>query len=74
MTKRKPAAVTRSACKTCRYFSTAVDESKPIQPEFGECRRYPPEMGTDSDGDGFYYWPILENSEWCGEFAQRLDA
>jgi hypothetical protein len=74
MTKRKPVAIPRSTCRSCLFFSTATDESKPIQPEFGECRRYPPHMGTDSDGDGFYYWPILENTEWCGEFAQRLDA
>jgi hypothetical protein len=73
VTKRKPVEAVRNACKSCIYFSTTPDESKPLQPEFGECRRYPPNMGTDADGDGFYFWPIVENVEWCGEFAQRLD-
>lgn len=73
MTKRKPVPPVR-ACASCKHFNTEPAEGRNMRPEFGECRRYPPFLGTDGDGDAFYYWPTLPATEWCGEFSQRLDA
>ncbi len=73
MTKRKQVA-TRNACLSCKHFNSESSEGRPMRPDYGECRRYPPKIGTDGDGDNFYYWPVLPPDEWCGEFAQRLDA
>lgn len=72
MTRRKP--VPRNACLSCKHFNTAANEGRNIKADFGECRRYPPTIGTDGDGDTFYFWPVIHSDEWCGEFHQRLDA
>ena len=46
-------------CGNCRYFYE------------GECRRYPPQVGCDSD-NVFYAFPRVYAKEWCGEF-QEID-
>lgn len=73
MTKRKQVP-SRIACLSCKHFNTTANEGRNMRPDFGECRRYPPQIGSDGDGDAFYFWPTLPSGEWCGEFHQRLDA
>lgn len=33
----------------------------------GECRRFPPQLGSDGGGG----WPITGPVDWCGEFTER---
>lgn len=49
-------------CFNCRFF---FDEGK-------QCRRYPPQIGYDTNcdfSDGtFSAYPRVHRDEWCGEF------
>ena len=76
MTRRKQQAPepVRNVCSQCVHFNLGQNAGREIQAEHGECRRYPPNIGSDGDGDSFYYWPVLSPDEWCGEFSQRLNA
>lgn len=48
-------------CGNCRHFFE------------GECRRYPPQVGCDTQcehtGNVFYAFPRVYKQEWCGEFS-----
>lgn len=63
-------------CSACVYFKdfNADDANAKIKAGMGECRRYPPLVGTDDDGDSFYYWSGVGGDEWCGEFRQRCNS
>lgn len=58
-------------CLRCRFFQMfdkAVYEQCFGRPKVsGLCRRYPP-MCVAEDGDTF--WPLVSDTEWCGEFAR----
>jgi hypothetical protein len=36
--------------------------------ELGECRWRPPAP----DGDGGHGWPLMEETEWCGQFEEAV--
>lgn len=47
----------KRTCKTCRYFAGEVVR---------ECRRSPPVLHIGYDQG---VWPVVETTDWCGEFA-----
>lgn len=76
MKKRTSKAETKQGCSGCIYFKdyNAENQRANTQAGMGECRRYPPSMGEDDDGDSYFYWPGTAADEWCGEFKQRCNA
>lgn len=50
-------------CKNCAFY----EEKK--------CRRYPPKAGSEGYSDDYvgvsFYFPSVEESDWCGEFRQK---
>lgn len=56
------------SCGSCKFFL------KNDHDDAGYCRRYPP-TAIPSDAEEFAcVFPILEASDWCGEFCQRLNS
>lgn len=56
-------------CRNCHYFDN------------GYCRRYPPQVSVEIEGDGAGLlshecasWPITSGHDWCGEFTDRTGA
>lgn len=51
------------SCKNCEFN------------EMGECRRFPPQVGEDSQTEYssgvFYAFPRVLDNEWCGEFKEK---
>ncbi len=43
-------------CTLCRFYFKA------------ECRRLPPQVYADKEGDPITYFPAVIKGEWCGEF------
>ena len=47
-------------CGKCRFYHE------------GDCRRFPPQVGCDSNSEYssgvFYAFPSVRKEEWCGEF------
>lgn len=62
-------------CDECRYFEPTFNHQRRLT-DRGECRRRPPAMvGVTSEtfiADG--HFPIIHDSDWCGEFAPERDA
>jgi hypothetical protein len=61
-------------CDTCRYADPTV-----IANLDGEgpdavllCHRYPPVMVADDDGFG-PIWPLVNETNWCGEHIPRVE-
>lgn len=63
-------------CETCRWFNpTPVPDREPE----GECRRFPPQHtpvyeDPENDDPGrhwFWYFPQVQQDEWCGEWAAK---
>lgn len=61
------------ACETCRYADpTVVANLDGAGPEAVLiCRRYPPAMVEDDGGYG-PVWPLVNDSDWCGEHAAKV--
>lgn len=56
----------KDECYKCIHWLADEDE-------YGRCRRYPPvpighRMKEMGDTSWCYVWPVMEQSEWCGEF------
>lgn len=63
-------------CKTCLYYASSGGKQ-------GRCRKYPPRVTSVPKllvhkGTADEYttvpkteWPIVEQSDWCGEFTRR---
>lgn len=54
-------------CGNCFYFNEIIKK------EFsgGFCKRYPPQILLDIDGElKDSTWPIVQSSDWCGEFME----
>jgi len=56
-------------CSQCRFYHTQHPRDSA-----GYCRRFPPVfVGHQEDDSGLIYeifqQPVVETSEWCGEFA-----
>jgi len=37
------------------------------------CRRCPPRQGDRQDRPGSYPFPMLKETEWCGEYKERTN-
>ena len=61
-------------CKLCLFYKTGVGaDSQRLHG--GECRRHPPTIFTwTHDGEiiSSSDWPKVLETEWCGEFKQRV--
>ncbi len=57
-------------CRDCRYFQEIA-----TGPVIGNCRRYPPTIIQDDDGETAMFpssvYPVMVGEGWCGEFVQR---
>lgn len=62
----------KESCKSCKNFSAV-----PLQPGVGECRRRAP-VALPMNNNGQIalqrIWPPVQDSEWCGEYAGKLEA
>lgn len=63
------------ACKECRFF----ERQKILSDDAGLCRRHAPrarviynrEADPVSNSDCFADWPLVFDTDWCGEWAAR---
>lgn len=53
-------------CQKCRFFCRTREHG-------GECVRFPPTSLVFND-DVVSFYPSVDNSEWCGEYAKDPDA
>lgn len=57
-------------CKNCKFY-------EPMGPEKGGyCQRFPPQAGSsgvisEDYIEVSYYFPVVVDCEWCGEFKQK---
>lgn len=65
-------AIGGAHCSDCRFFSPVENIHAHDDTARGECKRHPPTIihGTGDVGT----WPIIEATEWCGEFELAPDA
>lgn len=55
------------SCPSCRYYE-ALDPKRTQGKVLGLCKRYPPTVVIDSDGDPASVWPLVKDTNLCGEF------
>lgn len=53
------------SCPQCRHFRRIPDTEE----GFGTCRRYPPQVIADDDGDPASVFPLVNANACCGEFT-----
>lgn len=66
-------------CANCIFWLEEVvpqgTESRPLK--FRYCRRYPPTVNISPPAEtggkkiANYYWPVISETDWCGEFRNR---
>lgn len=62
-------------CEECRYFVTVDSGGKKEEEALGECCRFPPTLyGEVDEQQQLQGRPFVWSSEFCGEFARRLDS
>lgn len=62
------------ACSECCFYqSVSAAWYLPQDPQFGECRRLPPRVGSQRfrDQPTIAVFPVVHDSSWCGEFKPR---
>ena len=53
-------------CGGCAHFNHLREN---LEPDIGECRRYPPSTENAELG-AVTYWPLVDRGEhWCGEWC-----
>lgn len=72
MPRAKKTEIVQAACMTCAYF-IREQATKTMQPEYGDCRRYPPTVVVDEEGMSSV-WPLVEMTDGCGEWRARMNA
>jgi hypothetical protein len=66
--KRTPLDLAAPSCGGCVFFQL----SEEVETESsGICRRFPPSVFIDGDGDMAKASPFMLASEWCGEFKAK---
>lgn len=70
--KPEPKVADRACCATCAYWirdkrHTGMDGTD------GDCRRYPPQMMFSENEGPFSLWPLVEDSDACGEWRARMN-
>jgi hypothetical protein len=50
-------------CATCKFFDTTKQT-----PPLGMCRRYPPFVPDFKYSAAWQVFPMVKESDWCGEF------
>lgn len=56
-------------CGNCFYW-------RPVDGDFEECRRYPPQFCTESDAgvvSGSTAFPNADTDHWCGEWMSNAE-
>lgn len=54
-------------CGHCRFYRAPEAFEKGSA---GECRRHPPTVAARPGAIGVSEWPVVEVSDWCGDFAR----
>jgi len=57
-------------CENCEWFNVYF---QPKPPRYGECRRFPPGISLEKEGDWGLRWPNMFLSDWCGEFQPTAE-
>lgn len=52
-------------CTNCRFSKIMTVIQRLV------CRRYPPGHKVESQTHDSYFFPIVNNEEWCGEFQAK---
>ena len=56
------------SCPSCRHYEP-LDPMLTKGKLMGFCTRYPPTVAIDSDGDPASAWPLVQETNVCGEFS-----
>lgn len=63
-----------ATCGLCCYWIRLPSDTK-IESQDGECRRMPPQLLHDpSENTPYALWPIVEDTDFCGEWRARMNA
>ena len=68
----RPARREQQKCEYCEFYAEGeAMGSNPGDDSDGACRRYAPRGTVRTDiGLSDYYWPIVKETDWCGEFER----
>ena len=64
-------AVPPTTCATCRWSVPHMMGSQENPIPTLQCRRYPPQLMSDQDGDPRQCWPCMDANDYCGEYEAR---
>lgn len=56
-------------CSLCRFFRRFTEDKTRL---VGICRRLPPIVLLDKDGDPLSVWPMVDDANFCGEFVGAM--
>ena len=57
----------KKLCRACQHYSENVEEPRTQ----GECRERPPRVEVENAYCVRTYWPVVNDSDWCGSWAAR---
>jgi hypothetical protein len=60
---------TEPNCSQCGYYRFYLDNKDRT---IGICRRAPPSVLIDHEGDPISVWPLVDNKNFCGEFVGAM--
>jgi len=60
----------RPTCGSWRYFNLLGGDGTDAW--MGECRRRPPELLVDENGNQSPGWPPVDDGHWCGEYSTSV--
>ncbi|MFT4012100.1 MAG: hypothetical protein QM682_01620 [Paracoccus sp. (in: a-proteobacteria)] len=64
--------MTHGACQSCVFYEDHAANSNTELTGAGLCRVNPPVTQKDADSRGF--WPVVEQGDWCGQYATAIAA
>ena len=55
---------------TCKYW---VKEKEQVEggADLGKCKRYPPQVFSDSPFSQYELFPLTGEADWCGEWKNK---
>lgn len=59
-------------CSTCAYW---IRDARHVgmEAQDGDCRRHPPQMMYSENEGPFSLWPLVEITDFCGEWRARMN-
>ena len=57
-------------CMTCKYWVKEKEQVEGV-PDLGKCKRYPPQVFSDSPFSQYELFPLTGEADWCGEWKNK---